>query len=183
MTKDDFKRVVREKMKGYGFSSRQGRYYKMIGNDYLIGVSLDHSPYTNGYYVEYGVVYLPDEEKYPFRGWYDWESRFKFTCDGSAELEGLHPGIYGRYDTDLVGECAGYEYRSEENLAHELDVNYEKCIVPLFDKEFALNDYRSDWTMFRVIPYDDVKKICRLAGLDYEEVKRVRDGRITKWPL
>lgn len=183
MTKEDFQRVVKEKMKELGFSSRRGKYYMKVDADYVIGVSLDHSPYTHGYYVEYGALFLPDEKRWPFKGWYDWDSRFKFTGSGRIELSDLHPGIYGDYDDQLVRECAEYEGRSEKNLAHELEVNYEKCIIPLLNKEFVLNDYRNNWIKFRGMPCDKIEKICRLADLNYDEVMRIRDSNVTKWPV
>jgi len=63
-----------------------------------------------------------------------------------------------------------------------VDENIKKRLVKVYDKEFILEEYRNNWILFRRISYDTVKKICRLAGLDYDEVVRIRDSRVRKWP-
>ena len=64
-----------------------------------------------------------------------------------------------------------------------MDLNFEKCVRPVFDKERVLDHYRNNWIRFRRIPYDTVRKISRLAGLDAEKVIEIRDSNVRKWPV
>jgi hypothetical protein len=51
----------------------------------------------------------------------------------------------------------------------------EKRFKLLYNKDYVLEQYRNDSVLFRMIPYDTVYKIARLAGLDIAEVLRLRD--------
>ena len=68
MEKKMFQKIVKDRLKIEGFKIKGNNSYKLLGKDYLIGVMLDHNPYCRGYFIEYGVVYLPDESKFPFQG-------------------------------------------------------------------------------------------------------------------
>ena len=56
-----------------------------------------------------------------------------------------------------------------------MDINMEKRFQLLYNKEYILDEYRRNWVYFRMIPYDTVHKIVKLAELNIDEVIRFRD--------
>lgn len=68
MDKKEVQKVIRDKMRVLGFRSKGNCFHKIIDDDYVIGIYLDHHPFCKGYYIEYGAIYLPDDTKMPFKG-------------------------------------------------------------------------------------------------------------------
>lgn len=141
MEKKEFQKIVKDKMKKLGFQSRRNNYYKIVDDDYLIGVSLDHHPFCKGYFVEFGVIYLPDEEKLPFDGWYDWNAWFVFAKMPEDDLRKYHIENLDVDDDDLV-DYFEYDIRSMEELNKALDLNIEKRLSLIYDKQYVLKYYR-----------------------------------------
>ena len=183
MEKKEFQKIFKDYMKGLGFQSKGNISWKYLSEDYMIAVMLDHSSYTTAYYITYGVVYEADKMEKPFRGKRDWSESFYFTKDPADDLS-AYPieNLCGSFYRSLIGEF-DYQNRSVEDFMKSFAINIEKRLQKLHDREYVLNLYREDWILFRMIPYDTVGKIARLAGLDYEEVVRVRDSRLRKWQI
>ena len=136
MEKKEFQKTVKDKLKSIGFTVKGNNAYKILDADYLIGVSLDHNPYCKGYFIEYGVVYLPDEKKIPFKGFFDWDDRFLFTREADADL-GKYQIQEMEYDEDELTECFEYEARMPDELMTQLEINIQRKLVLL--EENAIN--------------------------------------------
>lgn len=173
MEKKDFKRIVKEFFKAKGFQFKGNNGYKLISDDYLIGLSLDHSPYCKGYFVEYGVVFLPDENKFPFKGFYDWNDRFLFAKDLNEKLENFQMNEK-QYDEEILAECYEYYDRTAENLLKQLNINYELKVNALLDKEFVLKDYDKHLEVLARLPDYTIQKLLNLYGYDRREINRLR---------
>lgn len=175
MTKEDVKKILKQKMQALGFVTRQNKHYKILNEDYLIGVWLDHHPFCKAYYFEYGAIYLPDEEKMPFKGYCDWDKRFIFTKNPSDDLKNYDITETYIYGQELI-DYFEYDIRSSEELNYILDINIRKRLSLLYDKEYVLNWYKIHLTALRIYPRTTVDKIIRLAHLNKEEIYRIIDG-------
>ena len=175
MEKKEFQKLFREKMKSLGFSVRGNYASKFLEDDYLVGIFLDHSSYGKEYYIQYGVIYEPDEKRLPFSGWCDWSVRFKFTTKPNDDLS-LYPieDINHHFSRDDVIDWFEYEVRTAEDFEKQLEVNLEKRFAPLYDKSFVLNLLRNDISYFRSRPHETVFKIGKLLGLSNEEIMQRR---------
>lgn len=100
----------------------------------------------------------------------DWSDKFLFPAQPQSNS---YSGAVDWFD---------YTQRSAEDFSQVMDDNVAARLNRLYDKEYILDQYRNNWILFRRIPLDTVMKICRLAGLDYDEAVRVRDSRLRKWP-
>ena len=180
MEKKEFQKLFKDYMKSKGFTIKGSRTYKFLDDNYLVGVRLDHHPFTRGYFIEYGVRYFPDNNKNPFdRG--DWSFCFWFTANPGDDLNKYDLGDLDKNcDRTKVVDWFEYDELTEEDFLKQMDINMEKRFASVYDKEFVLNLYRNDWIYFRLIPYDTVRKICSMIGLDAEEVILFRDGYTTK---
>lgn len=177
MEKEMFRKLFQEYMKKLGFRAKGNICYQYLDDDYLVVVFLDHSPYGREYCVGYGPVYEADSTKNAASTKTDRCEYFYFTSDQAADLaqyplDDLQSSFGGKLTTWF-----DYSERSENDFVYSMDENIKKRLIKLYDKEFVLEQYRNDWVLFRKIPYDTVRKICRLAGLDAEQVIRFRDGR------
>ncbi|MBR2315084.1 MAG: hypothetical protein IKA56_00430 [Clostridia bacterium] len=181
MEKKEFQKLFKDYMKSKGFKIKGNCGFKYIDGDYAIGVWLDHHPFTKGYFVEYGAVYYPNNKEHPLCTTGDWSSRFYFTSNSGDDLEQYGIGYLNKhFDRAKVVDWFEYDELTEEDFLKQMDINMEKRFASVYDKEFVLNIYRSDWVKFRMIPYDTVRKICSMIGLDAEEVILFRDGYTTK---
>ena len=180
MEKKEFQKLFKCYMKGLGYRSRGNICFKYLETDYLVYVMLEHSSWQSGYQLEYGVVYEADQLTAPFSGKSDWSLNFLFTTDPSDDLA-RYPleDLELRYSREL-NICFNYSERTAEEFFRELELNVEKRLSRVSDREYALEHYRKNWVQFRKIPYDTVHKICRLAGLDEALVLKFRDGRYRK---
>lgn len=177
MEKKEFQKAVKEKFKAKGFKARGNHYYKIIDDKYLIGASLSHRTYNKAYFVDYGIIYLPDETKLPFNGDFDWARKFWFTKDFEKKLN--------RYQLDHVEECYHeltdyfeYDVRSMESLEESMDVNIEKMLCVLSDEKCALKDHANNLDLFVSLSEHEIKKFIRLGAVSKETVleHRIRRG-------
>ena len=182
MEKKMLQKLFKAYMKDLGFHSKGNACYKSVTEDYLIVVFLEHCSFQCAYRVAYGVIYEPDSMVPSPLTKTDWRGDFLFTLDPSDDLS-QYPidNLQNSFYPKLV-DWFNYSDRSEGEFLRELDLNAQKRLLKLHDKQFVLELYKRNWISFRRIPYDTVKKICRLAGLDYDEVVSIRDSRVRKWP-
>ena len=182
MEKKQFQNLFRRYMKDLDFHSKGNVCYKYISDDYLIVAFLEHCSYRSAYRVVYGVIYEPNSIVSSSLTKTDWRGEFLFTLETSDDLS-KYPidELQSSFYLKLV-DWFDYVERSEDEFMREMDVNVQKRLLKLYDKEFVLEQYTKNWIKFRRIPYDTVKKICRIAGLNYDEVVRIRDSRVRKWP-
>lgn len=180
MEKRTFQKLFRDYMKNLGFRTKGNLCYKYLEDDYLIVVSLEHSSFQSAYAVEYGVIYEASPDKATVSTKTDWSAYFYFTVDPSDDLE-LYPleNLHSNFAKKLI-DLFNYDERSDRDFVRSMDENVKKRLIKLYDKEFVLEQYRKDWVTFRQIPYDTVHKMCRLAGLNAEQVIAFRDGKSRK---
>lgn len=181
MEKKDFQKLFRNYMKAKGFQVKGNYSHKFLGDDYLIGVWLDHHPFLKAYFVEYGVIYAPDEKRLPFSGWCDWTARFQFAANPDEDLRDYPIEDMDKWLRPQVIDWFEYDTRTERDFINSLDVNVEKRLAPVYDKEYVLDQYRRNWILFRMIPYKTLHKISTLAGLDTSKVIEFRDSNRKTW--
>ena len=63
-----------------------------------------------------------------------------------------------------------YDVRTPEDFERQFDCNMAERFERVLDEQFILNRFREDWVLFRMIPVETVKKIAKLAGLDFDTV-------------
>ncbi len=173
MEKKEVQKIVKEKLKSIGFTVKGNVCHKIIDDDYLVGVWLDHDPYSKGYFIEYGAVYLPDEDKIPFNGFCDWDDRFLFTQEPGADLE-KYPIQEIEYDEDEITECFDYIERTSEDLTNQLEINIQKKLALLDDKEYVLKYYLNNLDLLARLPENTLKKLLGLYCYDRAEINRLR---------
>ena len=174
MKKNDFQRIVKIFFKEKGFIFKGNNGYKILSNDYLIGISLDHNPYCKGYFIEYGAVFLPDEKKYPFRGFFDWDDRFLFTKGLNEDLK-KYPINETEYDEDKLTECFEYCDRTEDDLLKQLYVNSELKLNALLDKGFVLKSYANQIEVLARLPECTIEKLLKLYEFDTRKINQFRE--------
>lgn len=163
MEKTELQKLFKSYMKNLGYRCKGNICHKALDSDYLVVVFLEHSSFQIAYRIRYGVIYEYDSDRPAPLTKTDWSSRFLFGQDRE--------------------ELFDYSRSTEEEFLRELTENVEKRLAQVCDREFVLDQYRRNWLAFRRIPYDTARKICRLAGLDYEEVVAIRDSKATRWPV
>lgn len=171
MEKKEFQKIARDKLKSEGFRVRGNYCYKRIDEDYLVFITLDHSPYHRGYYIEYGGLYSREE----IPPWWDsdWNERFLFTENPDDDLEKYNIENL-RYMTDGLVECFEYENREPEDFLRQLDINLKKKLVLIEDKEFILSYYRENINELARFPDDDILKLLRYCDFDRDEINAYR---------
>ena len=177
MEKSEFQKLFREKARELGFQVTGNRASKALDDEYLVGLWLEHNSYTKAYCIGYGAIYLPDDKKMPFRGCCDWSNHFLFTTSISDDLdnypiEDLHQR-YGRVITTFFD----YSTRTAQDFERCWEINIKRRLFAVYDKSRVLDYYRNNWALFRGVPLDTVKKISKLAELDYKEVIEFRNKR------
>ena len=179
MDKKDFQNLFKAYMKERGFKIKGNCAYQFIDDQYIIGIYLDHHPYTKGYFVEYGAIYEPDaiQRQKVLSGKCDFSRFFLFTADPDDDLK-QHPIENPNccVKRNILTDCFEYSFRTEADFKYSMDINMEKRFQLLYNKEYILDEYRRDWVYFRMIPYDTVHKIVRLTDLNIDEVIRFRDN-------
>ena len=162
MEKKELQKLFRDYMKSKGFKVKGNLATKYLYDDYLVFADLDHGSYGPEYGVEYGVVYEADRLEKPFNGMgADWSGYFDWP---------LPEGGKSPYRFD-------YEVRTSEDFLACLDRNMEEHFSCLEDRDYVLDLYRKDWLLYRGIPYETVRKIARLLGIDPETAITVRDSK------
>ena len=176
MDKKEFQKLIKQKLKDKGFKSRGNHCYKIIDNRYLIGASLIHCSSGQGYFIDYGIIYLPDEIKIPFNGDYDWSRKFWFTKDYEKKLN--------RYHLDNVEECYKelidyfeYDIRSVEVLEESIDLNVDKMLSVLSDEKCAFKDYQNNLNLLVSLSEHEIKKFIKLGVVSKQVVLQHRIQR------
>jgi len=176
LEKKQFQKIIKQKLKDRGFKSKGNHCYKIIDDKYLIGVSFIHRSYGQGYFIDYGIIYLPDDIKMPFNGDYDWSRKFWFTKDYKKDLN--------RYQLDNVVECYNeltdyfeYENRSVEALEKSIDINVDKMLSVLSDEKCAFEDYQNNLDIFVSLSEHEIKKFIKLGAVSKEVVLQHRIQR------
>lgn len=183
MEKKEAQQIFKKYMKSQGFKIKGNCAYKYVDDNYLVCAALDHRPFGNEYGIDFGAIYNPTEEDWPFHNFMDWRSCFMFTTEPEDDLNKYLDDMDNGWGYGPTTVWFNYEARTKEEFEKSIALNMEKNFSDLYDKEFVLNQYRKDWILFRLISYKTVRKICALAGIDAEEAIRVRDSRLTKWPI
>ncbi len=181
MEKREVQKFIKNKMKELGFRSRGNGLYKILDDNYLIGIYMDHHPYCKGYFIEYGVIYLPDDEKMPFRGDFDWSSRFFFTTDPEDDLSKYH------FDVDEADEnfykkifdYFEYDVFTLEELDAQLDLNIKKLLPALLDKNFVLEFYKKKLSVFTTLSTKTQIKLIKRGNYNLDIVNKER----LKWEM
>lgn len=180
MEKKDVQRILREKMKKIGFESKGNYHYKKVEEDYMVGVWLEHHPYCNGYFVEYGALFLPDERKMPFRGFCDWSMRFEFTKKAEDNLKNYPLENIFYSDKGLI-DYFEYDKKEKEELSIALDLNIEKKLINVFNKKYVLDYYRKEIDMLVTLLPETAKKILAYGEFDMNEVERIKKENGIQW--
>ena len=181
MEKKEVQKFIKNKMKELGFRSRGNGLYKILDDNYLIGIYMDHHSYCKGYYIEYGVIYLPDDEKMPFRGDFDWSSRFFFTTDPEDDLSKYHFDV-DEVDEDSYGkiiEYFEYDVFTLEELDAQLDLNIKKLLPALLDKNFVLEFYKKKLSVFTTLSTKTQIKLIKRGNYNLDIVNKER----LKWEM
>lgn len=165
MEKKALRSYIRQRFKEDGFQSQKSINYTILQDDYLIAVELYPCTYGKQYQLICGVIFLPDEQKLPLRGIYDYECNFRFPLDPGAPWDPTLPIHHQKWGIYLK-----YELYTQEQLAALIDYNIEQVVKPLYDKEAVLDVFRSNWKMMNRFSAQTVEKLCRFAGLDTQEV-------------
>lgn len=173
MKKSEFQKIVKNKLTELDFINKGIKYHKILDDDYLVGVYLDHHPYCKGYFIEFGVIYLPDEKKLPFDGFWDWDCRFLFTIDPCDDLR--------KYDIEELwpnNECLidyfEYDIRTPEDLEYQLDLNLRKRLSVLDDKNFVLEYYYKNLDQLIRLPVATISKLLNHYDYDREQINALR---------
>ena len=174
MEKKEAKKIIKEVLKKYGFHPNKIGGYKILDDDYLIGMDMTHSTYCKGYMMDYGAIYLPDEEKMPFRGIYDWRGVFLFTKAEGDDLRKYKENLLNVRAGDNLSQLFEYGIRTPEEFKEQLEINIEVGISRLYDKNFILDYYRRkmDDLYMEVSTNQGIEKMVRLGGYDLEEIMR-----------
>lgn len=174
MEKKEVQRMMRDKMKALGFQAKGNSYYKIVDNDYLIGVYLDHHPFCKGYFFEAGAVYLPDEGKMPFDGCFDYDERFVFTKTPEEDLNSYDLEGWDDSTSDELLDYFEYGQRSKEELDKQLDINIQRRLNKFYDKEYIFNQFRDDLMLLVDLPEATVNKIVQRGNFDEEKIYELR---------
>ena len=173
MEKITFRQIVKKYFKEKGFQFKGINGYKIYDSTYLIGVCLEHHSYCKAYYINYGVVYLPDEHKIPFSGWFDWNDQFLFTKKYGDDLNKHSIEKTNGYDDNLI-DYFEYELRDANELLEQLDGNVKRKMELIEDKEFVLNYYSNNLLVLARLPDCTIEKLIRLHEFDVNEINRLR---------
>ena len=177
MDKKEFQDIFKTYMRSQGFRVKGNCAYQFLDDQYVIGIYLDHHPYAEAYFIEYGAIYEPDsiQRQKTLSGKADYRMRFRFTANPNDDLFQYLLEDNCCFDRRVLIDYFEYSVRTENDFKYSMNINMEKRFKLLYNKDYVLEQYRNDSVLFRMIPYDTVYKIARLAGLDIAEVLRLRD--------
>lgn len=183
MEKNEFKKIVKQELKKHGFSFKGNEGFRLHKDNYLIGISIEHCSFEYAYRIYYGVVYLPDDDKFPpFKGFYDWYDDFSFTKDTFDSIYNYR--IYPVCEDDNLIDRYCYIDNNIENLVQQLKVNIENKLSALNDYYFALRYYEKDLDYLSGLPIKTIKKLCAIYDFDknyietYRMKRRYKDAKI-----
>ena len=179
MEKKEFQKIVRARLKKEGFTVKGNYAHKILDDDYLIGVDMDHHPFCKGYFINYGVIYLPDSIKFPpYKGFCDWDNHFDFTKNPEDDLNDypLEENAVGEiaYNETSLERFFEYDICSAENLIVQLDINILRKLSLVNDKEFVLKIYQRNTDWLARLPECTVAKILDLYDIDRYKINSYR---------
>lgn len=180
-------------MKAMGFKVSGNSIYKILSEDYVIGLYLIHRSYCKGYVIDVGALYLPDSEKWPIRGGldFDWYLSFWFPKKpGDNILKYFAEEDYNELDMENLMDYFEYDTRTKEELEILLDANIQKFLLPIYDKKYPIQYYEKRNSSLVVQRWEIVDKLLPLGNFDKDKIynfkKKWESGtRITKeeWEL
>ncbi len=187
MEKKEFQKFVKEKMKAMGFKSSGNSIYKILSDDYLIGLYLDHHSFCRGYRIECGALYLPDSDRWPIHGGleFDWQCYFKFPPKPGDDIWKCFERDDGYMNRENLIEYFEYDIRTKEELEILLNANIEKYLLPLYDKRYPIEYYERSNRRLVTKWWYIVDKILPMGNFDKDKIynfkKRLGSGaRITQ---
>lgn len=151
MTSKESKKIIKSQFEQLGFQSKGNLCFKQIDEEYLVGVFLDHHPFRKAYFVECGGVYLPDERKTPFHGWFDYSTSFQFRTESEEQK---------------ACDFLEYEFKTENDLIDEIQSNIDHVLRLYYDKSYIANQLKEDLMQIRKCSYQDLDKLISRAVLD-----------------
>lgn len=171
MDRKELRTVVKAFYKSKGFQSQKKYMYKLIDDDYLVCAWLEPVGFMKADSLRCGGIYLPDENKWPLTGCCD---VYRDFCFPKVPSEKLDFGNYNDYDFPKQGVTFYFEYEkyTTEQLCDFLNVNYDHFMVPMFDRNFRLDELRQDWRPLGSLGENSFMKMCLKAGLDPQEVRK-----------
>lgn len=174
MNKKDFQKIAKKIFKEIGFQFRGNNAHKTIGDDYLIGICLEHHSYYKAYSVDFGVVYLPDDNKIPFHGWFDWHNQFLFTRNAKEDIEKYKIEYITDYDEEYLIDYFEYEEREPEELIKQIKSNIDRRMELILKKEYVLKYYAKHIDVFARLPVSTIEKLIKLYDFDRNQINRLR---------
>lgn len=170
------KKVLKAKMISQGFeTNRRNQYYKIVEEGYTVFVWMEEHPMEKGICFKYGVFYSNAETEAALPEWCDWKQDFVFSKNPKHNLKEYSIDILNA-DDDRLMKYFDNDTRGLEALKNDLDVNIEKRLAAVFDREYVLDQYRNNPELFRRCRADHVKKMAGLAGVDLETVYCIRNS-------
>lgn len=161
MEKTEFKLYLRKRLKELGFEKRKDFYSKIMDEDYLVGIDLEHSSYVNGYQFRCGIVYLPNEQRVPFCGVFDLKWNFEFPFEPGQKLD------FAKKPLKYVFE---YEKYTLDDFKELFEKNYKHYIMPLLDPDYGIELIRKDWKLLKRCDPQTIKRLCTRIGIEHDEV-------------
>lgn len=152
MTSKEAKNIIKSQFEQLGFQTKGNVCYKFVDEEYLVGVHLDHHPFRKAYFLECGGVYLPDERKTPFNGWFDYSTSFQFRVESGEQIKSC--------------DFLEYEFKTENDVITEIQVNIEHLLRLYYDKSYISNQLKEDLNRIRKCAYQDLDKLISRAGLN-----------------
>lgn len=170
MDRKEMRKVVKDFFKSKGFQSQNRYHYKKIDDDYLIAVDLFSAGFMKAYQIDFGAIFLPDEDKFPLTGRFDYYEICWFPEEPGDKLDlGDTPDC--EFSRDNLTFYFKYEIYTPGQLEHYLEINYERFVVPMLDKNYILDYYRNHLRSLNALGEKTFIKMCIRAELDPKEVK------------
>lgn len=174
MEKNEFQKILKQYFKKKGFQFKGNNGHRIWNGEYLVGVCLEHHSYCKAYSITYGVVYLPDNNKIPFSGWFDWSDQFLFTKQSGDNLEKYSIEKMDGYDETNLVDYFEYELRDPEELLNQIESNVNRKMELVFDKTFVFNYYSDNLHVLARLPACTIEKLLSLYEFDRREISRLR---------
>lgn len=174
MEKKEFQKIVKKVLKEIGFQFKGNNAHKICGDDYLLGICLEHHSYHKAYAIEFGVVYLPDDNKVPFRGWFDWHNQFLFTKKAEDDIEKYKIEVFADYEEEYLIDYFEYEERGGEELIEQIKSNIDRRMKVILEKEYVLEYYAKHIEVFARLPICTIEKLIKLYDFDRKHINRLR---------
>ena len=174
MEKKDFQKIAKNIFKEIGFQFKGNNANKLYEEDYLVGICLEHHSYCKAYSIDFGVVYLPDANKIPFRGWFDWYDQFLFTRNIGDDIDKYKIHNFIEYDEEYLIDYFEYEKRETEELIEQLNSNITRRMQTILEKEYILEYYAKHMDVLARLPVSTIEKLIKLYCFDKAQINNLR---------